>query len=391
MMNRIIRHDNWEDIKYYLGKIAASIESMLNLLKGNSTDDASRNSSRGSACLYSEPWKLHCPGPARRGKSSDDRKSGRTTVFVGKELAVRIGSFRNDHAGNASVDRLLSKANRSFGDRQMKHPWLKCLLSVHGLLFLFFVYAPIIIVVVYSFNSHPVNMMVWKDFTLDWYFSIFGYPTKLTEQTLYVESTDQLVSALKNSLLVAASTTTFATIVGTTTALAVYRHQFRFKPFYQGLLYMPMVMPDIVLGIALLVFFVNFSIKLGLMSIMIGHCTFLISYVFVVVSARLAGMDDTLEQASADLGANPWTTFRRVTLPQILPGIVGGALLAFIISMDDLVITYFIAGVDSTTLPVFIYGMLRRGVKPEINAIASLMLVFSFLIASLGLYFRKRS
>ena len=154
---------------------------------------------------------------------------------------------------------------------------------------------------------------------------------------------------------------------------------------------MPMVMPDIVLGIALLVFFVNFSIKLGLMSIMIGHCTFLISYVFVVVSARLAGMDDTLEQASADLGANPWTTFRRVTLPQILPGIVGGALLAFIISMDDLVITYFIAGVDSTTLPVFIYGMLRRGVKPEINAIATLMLVFSFVIASLGLYFRKRS
>ena len=273
----------------------------------------------------------------------------------------------------------------------MKHPWLKRLLSVHGLLFLFFVYAPIIIVVVYSFNSHPVNMMVWKDFTLDWYLSIFGYPTKLTEQTLYVESTDQLVSALKNSLLVAASTTTFATIVGTTTALAVYRHQFRFKPFYQGLLYMPMVMPDIVLGIALLVFFVNFSIKLGLMSIMIGHCTFLISYVFVVVSARLAGMDDTLEQASADLGAKPWTTFRRVTLPQILPGIVGGALLAFIISMDDLVITYFIAGVDSTTLPVFIYGMLRRGVKPEINAIATLMLVFSFVIASLGLYFRKRS
>ena len=154
---------------------------------------------------------------------------------------------------------------------------------------------------------------------------------------------------------------------------------------------MPMVMPDIVLGIALLVFFVNFSIKLGLMSIMIGHCTFLISYVFVVVSARLAGMDDTLEQASADLGAKPWTTFRRVTLPQILPGIVGGALLAFIISMDDLVITYFIAGVDSTTLPVFIYGMLRRGVKPEINAIATLMLVFSFVIASLGLYFRKRS
>jgi spermidine/putrescine transport system permease protein len=126
------------------------------------------------------------------------------------------------------------------------------------------------------------------------------------------------------------------------------------------------------------------------MSIIVGHCTFLVSYVFIVVTARLAGMDQSLEQASADLGATPWTTFRRITLPQIMPGVIGGALLAFIISMDDLVITYFIAGVDSTTLPVFIYGMLRRGVKPEINAIATLMLIFSFVIASLGLYLRSR-
>ena len=273
----------------------------------------------------------------------------------------------------------------------MRISWIKSYLTLHGLAFMIFVYAPIIIVVVYSFNSHPINMMVWKDFTFDWYLSIFGQSTKLTEQALYVESTDQLLAAVKNSLIVASTTTTFSTIVGTAMALAVYRYHFRLKPFYQGLLFMPMVMPDIILGIALLVFFVNFSIKLGLMSIIIGHCTFLISYVFVVVSARLAGMNQTLEEASADLGANPWITFKRVTLPLILPGVVGGALLAFIISMDDLVITYFIAGVDSTTLPVFIYGMLRRGVKPEINAIATLMLIFSFVIASLGLYFRRRS
>lgn len=273
----------------------------------------------------------------------------------------------------------------------MKRVWWKSLLTVHGVLFLVFVYAPILIVVVYSFNSHPVNMMVWEHFTFDWYRSIFGYSTQLSERATYVESTNQLVTAVKNSLIVAGTTTLFSTVVGVATALAVYRYQFRLKSFYQGLLYMPMVIPDIVLGIALLVFFVNFSIKLGLMTIIIGHCTFLISYVFVVVSARLAGMDNSLEQASADLGARPWTTFRRITLPQILPGIVGGALLAFIISMDDLVITYFIAGVNSTTLPVFIFGMLRRGVKPEINAIATLMLVFSFVVAALGLYFRKRS
>jgi spermidine/putrescine transport system permease protein len=269
-------------------------------------------------------------------------------------------------------------------------PWAKRFFSLYGILFLVFVYAPIIMIVVFSFNANPINMMIWSGFTFDWYWTIFGYPTALNEQTLYVESTDQLLAAVKNSLIVAATTTTVSTILGTMTALALYRYRFYARPFYQGLLYMPMVMPDIVLGIALLVFFVNFGVQLGLVSIIIGHCTFLISYVFVVVSARLAGMDETLEQASADLGADGWTTFRRITLPLILPGVIGGALLAFIISMDDLVITYFIAGVDSTTLPVFIYGMLRRGVKPEINAIATLMLLFSIAIASLGLYFRRR-
>ena len=268
--------------------------------------------------------------------------------------------------------------------------WSWRLLGAWGLLFLFFVYAPILVVVAFSFNSNPINMMIWSGFTFDWYWSIFGHPTELNEQTLYVESTDQLLAAVGNSLTVAAATTTVSTVLGTMTALALYRYRFRAQRFYQGILYMPMVMPDIVLGIALLVFFVNFGVSLGLVSIIVGHCTFLISYVFVVVSARLAGMDDTLEQASADLGANEWTTFRRITLPQILPGVVGGALLAFIISMDDLVITYFIAGVDSTTLPLFIYGMLRRGVKPEINAIATLMLVFSLVVASLGLYLRRR-
>jgi spermidine/putrescine transport system permease protein len=271
-----------------------------------------------------------------------------------------------------------------------KKSWPARLLGVYGILFLLFVYAPIIMIVAFSFNANPVNMMIWSGFTFDWYWTIFGYPTRLNEQTLYVESTGQLLAAVRNSLIVAASTTTISTILGTMTALALHRFRFRARPFYQGLLYMPMVMPDIVLGIALLVFFVTLGMQLGLVSIIVGHCTFLISYVFVVVSARLAGMDDTLEQASADLGADGWTTFRRITLPLILPGVIGGALLAFIISMDDLVITYFIAGVDSTTLPVFIYGMLRRGVKPEINAIATLMLCFSIAIASLGLYFRRR-
>jgi len=263
-------------------------------------------------------------------------------------------------------------------------------LSAYGWLFLAFIYAPILLVAVFSFNSNPVNMMIWDGFTLDWYRTIFGFPTRLTELTIYVESTDQLYSAVETSLIVASSTTVVATVFGTSVALAVARFRFRLKGFYRALMFLPMIMPDIILGIALLIFFVNFGFGLSIYTIIIGHCTFLISYVFIVVSARIADMDQRLEEASADLGADGWTTFRRVTLPMIRPGVIGGALLAFIISMDDLVITYFIAGVDSTTLPVFIYGMLRRGIKPEINAIATIMLVFSFLIATIGLYFRAR-
>nr|WP_024310000.1 ABC transporter permease [Pseudomonas sp. P818] len=264
------------------------------------------------------------------------------------------------------------------------------LLGGYSLAFFVFLYLPIGLIVACSFNSNPINMMIWDGFSLDWYRSLFGLSTRLSENALYVESTDQLLAALRTSLVVALTTTAISTVIGTLTALAIARYRFRLQKFYRVLLFMPMLMPDIVLGIALLIFFVGVGLPLGKLSIIIGHCTFLISYVFLIVSARLAGMDTRLEEASADLGASPWTTFRRVTLPQILPGVVGGALLAFIISMDDLVITYFIAGVDSTTLPVFIYGMIRRGIKPEINAIATLLLIASLLIAALGLYLRNR-
>jgi len=264
------------------------------------------------------------------------------------------------------------------------------LMGGYSVAFFAFLYLPIALIVVYSFNSNPVNMMIWDSFSLDWYRSLFGLSNRLGDNATYVDSTDQLLAALRNSLVVALTTTAISTVIGTLTALALARYRFRLLKFYRVMLFMPMLMPDIVLGIALLIFFVGVGVPLGKISIIIGHCTFLISYVFLIVSARLAGMDTRLEEASADLGASPWTTFRRVTLPQLLPGVIGGALLAFIISMDDLVITYFIAGVDSTTLPVFIYGMIRRGIKPEINAIATLLLLASLLIAALGLYLRNR-
>ncbi len=262
--------------------------------------------------------------------------------------------------------------------------------SIYGVLFFSFIYLPLLTIIFLSFNSNPINMMVWDGFTFDWYKSIFGYSTKLDEDAIYLESTEQLLSSVKNSLIIASSTTIISTIIGTMTAIGLARYRFKFISFYRALIFLPMIIPDIVLGIGLLIFFITIGINLSLFSIIIGHCTFLSSYVFIIVSARLAGMNKTLEEASFDLGANRLTTFRKITLPLISPGVIGGALLAFIISLDDLVITYFIAGVNSTTLPVFIHGILRRGIKPEINAIATLMIVISLLIAALGLYFRSK-
>ena len=266
----------------------------------------------------------------------------------------------------------------------MRNPLGWVALTGFSLLFFAFIYAPLFVIIGYSFNANPVNMMIWEGFTLDWYTGLFGLSDRATgvgNRAAYIESTDQMLAALRTSLTVA---------IGTATAIALARYRFRARGFYNGFLMLPMMMPDIVLGIGLLIFFVMIGIKLSLLTIIIGHCTFLTSYVFIIVQARIAGLDPALEEASADLGASEWTTLRKVLLPQLAPGIMGGALLAFVISMDDLVITYFISGVGDTTLPVFIFGMIRRGVKPEINAIATLIILASVVIAALGLWLRSR-
>ncbi|WP_226562395.1 ABC transporter permease [Salipiger thiooxidans] len=261
----------------------------------------------------------------------------------------------------------------------------------YGFVFLAFLYMPLTLIFVYSFNANAINMAVWTDFTVDWYLTIFGGASAQSSfDAAFTESPERIFEVVRHSAIVALSAATISTVIGTATAIALQRYNFVGKRFYQALLVLPMIVPDIVLGIALLIFFVGAGFKLSLLTIIIGHTTFLSSYVFVVVSARLAGMDTSLEQASADLGAGPLTTFRRVTLPQIMPGVIGGFLLAFIISLDDVVITYFIAGVGSQTLPLFILAMMRRGLRPQINALAVLLLAFTFIVAALGLYFRSR-
>lgn len=264
-------------------------------------------------------------------------------------------------------------------------------LTAYGVLFMAFLYAPLALIFVYSFNANAINMAVWSGFTTDWYASLFGMvPAGASFDAAFTENPERIFQVVRNSLVVAFSASAVSTVIGTAAALALARYHFTGRRFYQALLVLPMIMPDIVLGIALLIFFVGAGIHLSLLTIIVGHCTFLTCYVYVVVSARLATMDQSLERASADLGAGPWTTFRRVTLPILMPGIVGGFLLGFIISLDDVVITYFIAGVDTQTLPLFILAMMRRGIRPQINALAVLLICFSFVIASVGLYLRSR-
>jgi spermidine/putrescine transport system permease protein len=238
-----------------------------------------------------------------------------------------------------------------------------------------FLYIPIIVLVVYSFNASRYASGAWRGFTFGWYAELFA--------------NEAIGSALKNTLIVAGASTLISTLFGTMVALAMERHDFRGKLAFDALLYLPIIIPDIAMAVMLLLFFVLSHTRLGLISIIISHVAFNISFVAVVVRARLAYFDITLEEAAQDLYADEWQTFRRVTLPLIMPGILGGALLAFTLSIDDFVITFFTAGPGSTTLPLRIYSMVKLGVTPEVNALSSMMLVASITLVMLSLLLQK--
>jgi spermidine/putrescine transport system permease protein len=239
---------------------------------------------------------------------------------------------------------------------------------------LFLLHLPVLVLMAFSFNSSRFSMQ-WSGFTLDWY-------ARLLER-------GDILEALRASIVVALASTGLATVFGTLIALALARHAFPGRRAYQGLLYLPIVTPEIVVGISLLVLFAAAGVRLGLGTITIAHVAFNISFVAVVVLARLQGMGRDLEEAAMDLGARPWTTFFRVTLPQILPGVLAGALLAFTMSFDDFVITFFVAGVGSTTLPLLVYSMVRRGVEPTINAISTIVLVVTTVAILLAYRLRE--
>lgn len=238
--------------------------------------------------------------------------------------------------------------------------WERKLMGLHTALVYIFLYAPIVILVIFSFNEARQTAR-WEGFTFQWY-------ARLAENKL-------ILRAVKNSLLVAGVTTVVCTIIGTLAALALCRHAFRAKGPTQALLFLPIIIPEIVLGAALVTFFGAVQMRLSIWTVILSHIAFSISYVAIVVRARLAGFDRSLEEAAMDLGASPIQTFFRVTLPLILPGVVAGALLVFTISIDDYVVSSFVAGVGATTLPLQIYSMIKVGVTPEVNAVSALLLL----------------
>jgi spermidine/putrescine transport system permease protein len=239
-----------------------------------------------------------------------------------------------------------------------------------------FLYAPIAVLIFFSFNSTR-STQVWTGFSFEWYGQLLSDPT--------------ILQALRTSLIVGLAATAIATVIGTLTALALSRHRFRGQTVADSAIYMATVMPEIVVGVSLLIFFVAVGFKLGITTIVIAHVAFTVSFVTIVVRARLAGMDRSVEEAAQDLGASPVQTFLRVTLPLILPGVMAGALLAFTLSFDDFVITFFISGVGSSTLPLKIYSMIKFGVSPVINALSTVVLVATlvFIFGGSRLFMRK--
>ena len=255
------------------------------------------------------------------------------------------------------------------------------LLGTNTLLVFAFIYLPVLILIIFSFNNTR-SVAVFTGFSTEWYTSL--------------AQNQDLLDAARNSLLVALITTVVATIIGTLTALAMERYRFRMRTAFDANLYLPIVIPEIVMGIALLLFFNQalfpflqnaFGIRAttGLHTITISHIAFDIPFVYVIVRARLADFDRTLEEAAADLGADEWQTFQRVTLPLLMPGIIGGALLAFTLSLDDYLITVFTKGIREQTMPLYIYSLVRRGVTPEINALSTALLVGSIGLVALSL------
>jgi spermidine/putrescine transport system permease protein len=231
-----------------------------------------------------------------------------------------------------------------------------------GFLVYAFLYAPLVVVVAYSFNDSRLNAE-WVGFTLDWYRKLFR--------------NEEMLIAARNSLIIGLAASAVSTVLGTMAGFALYRYRTRVLPV---LVLAPIAIPEILMGVSLLLFFVLVGITLGMVSIILSHIAFCVGFVAIVVRARLQGMDESLTEAARDLGATPWQAFRLVTLPLMMPGVIAGALMAFTLSIDDFVITFFTAGVGASTLPLQIYTMVKISVTPEVNAVSTLLMLLTLAL-----------
>jgi len=238
-----------------------------------------------------------------------------------------------------------------------------------------FLFLPILVLILFSFNTSRLNI-VFEGFTLHWYEDLF-------KNTVLLDS-------LKNTLFVAIISTGISTIIGTVSAYALHKFKFPFKSFINGLLYIPIVIPEIVLGISLLCIYTLLKMELGMFTLILAHICFSIPFVVISVRSVLEGMDPNLEKVASDLGASRLKTFFYVVIPSLMPGILSGAQLAFTLSLDDVVISYFTAGPDSNTLPLQIYSMIKTGITPDVNALITILLLIIFFILTLSTLFKLR-
>jgi spermidine/putrescine transport system permease protein len=244
-----------------------------------------------------------------------------------------------------------------------------------GFVFVFF-YLPIAILILFSFNASKLNI-VWTGFTLDGYAALWHDAV--------------LVRALKNSLIVASLTTAISVVLGTAGAWLLHRYRYRWSRVLETLVFLPMIVPEVILGVSLLILFVTIGVQLGYTTIVISHVTFCAPFVMAAVQARLAGLEPSLEEAALDLGATPLQAFTKVILPYLMPAIVTGALMSFTLSLDELIVTYFTASAGTRTLPLEIFGRVKKGLDPSLNAVSTVFIIVTTLAVVLTEWLRRRS
>jgi spermidine/putrescine transport system permease protein len=272
----------------------------------------------------------------------------------------------------ATPERVVQRKARPTPLEYGRKRWLQAVM-VCGFLFLYF---PIVALIAFSFNDSKRNI-TWQGFTFKYYAQAYH------NQALH--------DAFLNSMIIAFTSTIVSTVLGAMLGLALYRYRFPMKGPFEGLVHLPIVIPEICMAVAMLSFFALLHIPLGLFTITVSHIAFSFPFVAVVVRSRMAGFDESLEEASRDLGASPWQTFWNVTLPYMVPGVVAGALLAFTLSLDDFVITFFTSGPGSTTFPVKIYSMVRFSVTPEVNAASTVLILVTLTVTLVAMIIQSRT